>query len=131
MRLEHPDLTAAKGWYVGPWNSDLPITIGYANTGVDEPHVHTQITEIYLVARGTAEIRVEQETVTLHAGDMIIVEPGEAHTFLSNSPDYFHAVLHTPALAGDDARRDKQPVSQARLGLELLPSENRLAQTPP
>ena len=129
MRLEHPDPTAAKGWYAGPWNSDLPIAIGYANTGVDEPHVHTQITEIYLVARGTSQLRVGLETVTLHAGDLIIVEPGEAHTFLSNSPDYFHVVLHTPALSGDDAHRDKQPVSRARLGLEPRSSGNRLAQT--
>ncbi len=118
MRCEHADLTATKGWYVGPWNSELPIAIGYANAGIDEPHVHTQITEIYLVARGASQIRVEQETITLHRGDMIIIEPGEAHTFLSNSPDYFHVVLHTPALAGDNARRDKQPVSRARLGLD-------------
>src|SRR5512139_1294598 len=82
MRLAQADLAAAKGWYVGPWNSDLPIAIGYANAGIDEPHVHVQITEIYIVARGTSEIRVEQETITLHAGDMIILEPGEAHTFL-------------------------------------------------
>ncbi len=112
MRLAQADLSVAKGWYVGPWNSDLPIAIGYANAGIDEPHVHAQITEIYIVARGASEIRVEQETITLRAGDMIIVEPGEAHTFLSNSPDYFHVVLHTPALSGD-----KQPVSRARLGL--------------
>jgi mannose-6-phosphate isomerase-like protein (cupin superfamily) len=117
MRLEQANSLVAKGWYVGPWNSDLLIAIGYANAGIDEPHVHATITEIYLVTRGTSEIRVEQETITLHAGDLIIVEPGEAHTFLSNSPDYFHIVLHTPALAGDEARRDKQPVTRARLGL--------------
>ncbi len=117
MRVEHADLAAAKGWYAGPWNSDLPIAIGYANAGIDEPHLHTQITEIYLVARGTSQICVEHETITLHAGDMIILEPGEAHTFLSNSPDYFHVVLHTPALSGDNARREKQLVSRARLGL--------------
>jgi mannose-6-phosphate isomerase-like protein (cupin superfamily) len=117
MRLAQADPAAAKGWYVGPWNSDLPIAIGYANAGIDEPHVHAQMTEVYVVARGTSEIRVEQETITLHAGDMIIVEPGEAHTFLSNSPDYFHVVLHTPARSGDDARRDKAPVARARLGL--------------
>jgi quercetin dioxygenase-like cupin family protein len=52
--------------------------------------VHTQITEIHLVARGTSQLRVGQEAVTLHAGDMIIVEPGEAPTFLSNSPDSHH-----------------------------------------
>lgn len=120
MRLEHADLTAAKGWYAGLWNSELPIAIGYANAGIDEPHMHKQITEIYLVARGASQIRVELETLTLHAGDMIIIEPGEAHTFLSSSPDYFHVVLHVPALSGDNARCDKQPASQARLGLEPL-----------
>ncbi len=120
MRLEHADLTAAKGWYVGPWSSELPIAIGYANAGIDEPHMHKRITEIYLVARGTSQIRVDQATITLQAGDMIIIEPGEAHTFLSNSLDYFHIVLHTPALSGDDACRDKQPVTRARLGLEPL-----------
>ena len=118
MRIEHADSTAAKGWYAGPWNSDLPIAIGYATTGIDEPHVHAQIIEIYVVARGTSQIRVEQETITLCAGDMIIVEPGEAHTFLSNSPDYFHVVLHTPAVANTEARYDKQLVSRARSGLE-------------
>ncbi len=117
MRLAHADSTTAKGWYVGPWNSDLPVAIGYANAGIDEPHVHIRITEIYLVARGTSQIRVEQDTLTLHAGDMLIVEPGEAHTFLSNSTDYFHLVLHVPALADDNARLDKRPVARTRLGL--------------
>jgi quercetin dioxygenase-like cupin family protein len=112
MRLAQADSAAAKGWYVGPWNSDLPLAIGYANAGIDEPHVHAQIIEVYVVARGTSEIRVEQETITLRAGDMIIVEPGEAHTFLANSPDYFHVVLHTPALS-----EDKQLVARSRLGL--------------
>ena len=117
MRLEQADLAAAKGWYVGPWNSDLPVAIGYANAGIDEPHVHTRITEIYIVARGTSRLRVEQETITLHPGEMIIIEPGEAHTFLSNSPDYFHIVMHTPALSATSVQRDKQPVSRTRLGL--------------
>ena len=118
MRLEHAHPTAAKGWYIGPWNSDLPIAIGYATAGIDEPHVHMQITEIYLVSRGTAQIRIEQETFTLHAGDMIIIEPGEAHTFSVHSLDYFRLVIHTPALSGDDARREKQAVPRSRLGLD-------------
>src|SRR5512143_2933616 len=118
MRLEQADRTAAKGWYVGPWNSEISIAVGYANAGIDEPHVHSQLTEIYLVTRGTSEIRVEQKTIALQAGDLLVVEPGEAHTFLSNSPDYFHIVIHTPALSGDEARREKQFVPRSRLGLD-------------
>jgi len=81
MRIERADPTTDKGWYAGPWNSDLAVSVGYANEGIDEPHVHQRITEIYLVARGTSEVRVEQETVTLEAGDMIVVEPARRTRF--------------------------------------------------
>lgn len=116
MKIAHAD-PSEKGWYFGPWNSGLPISVGYANKGIDEPHVHNQVTEIYLVARGTAEIRVEQQTVSLGPGDMIAVEAGEAHTFLSSSQDYFHFVLHMPGLSGESARAEKTPVTRERLAL--------------
>lgn len=108
MRIERANGGSAKGWYVGPWNSDLGVSIGYANEGINEPHLHTRITEIYMVARGTSVIQVEHEMVNLAAGDLIIVEPGEAHTFLSSSTDYFHFVVHVPGLAGEEARAEKR-----------------------
>ena len=117
MRFEPGNLADDKGWFVGPWNSDLAISVGFANKGIDDPHVHSRINEVYLVARGTAELRIETETVTLTAGDMIVVEPGEAHTFLSNSPDYFHFVIHTPGLTTETAVSEKSVVSRSRLGL--------------
>jgi mannose-6-phosphate isomerase-like protein (cupin superfamily) len=116
MRLEHASADD-KGWYLGAWNSPLAISVGYANAGIDEPHLHTQIAEIYLVARGSAQIRVEQETIQVSAGDLIAIEAGEAHTFLSSSPDYFHFVIHTPGFAGEAARTEKRPVAAAGLGL--------------
>jgi quercetin dioxygenase-like cupin family protein len=54
------------------------------------------VTEIYLVARGSSSVRVEQETFELREGDALIIEPGEAHTFLANSDDYLNFVIHTP-----------------------------------
>ncbi|MBN2394353.1 MAG: cupin domain-containing protein [Anaerolineae bacterium] len=117
MRIDKADTTIAKGWYLGPWNADLDISIGFANAGVDEPHLHRQMTEIYLIARGSVEMRVEQLTITLVQDDVIVIEPGEAHTFLNNSPDYFHFVIHTLALQDEAAKVDKVPVSRERLGL--------------
>ncbi|MGD8996566.1 MAG: cupin domain-containing protein [Anaerolineae bacterium] len=117
MRVEQPNPTVDKGWYVGPWNSDLAVSIGYANEGVDEPHLHLHLTEIYMVARGTSKLKVEQETVCLEAGDVIVVEPGEAHTFLSASSDYFHFVAHVPGPTGSEAKRDKRHTPRSRLGL--------------
>jgi mannose-6-phosphate isomerase-like protein (cupin superfamily) len=117
MRLERANPAQAKGWYAGPWNSNLPISVGYATVGLDEPHLHTQIAEIYLVARGTAVIRIEQKSMALSAGDMLVVEAGEAHTFVESSPDYFHFVIHAPGLAGEQARTEKTVATRSRLGL--------------
>jgi mannose-6-phosphate isomerase-like protein (cupin superfamily) len=116
MRLERAT-DADKGWLAGRWDSDLDVSLGFATVGVDEPHLHTRITEIYLVARGNSSVRVETETIELTAGDVLIVEPGEAHTFLSSSQDYLHFVVHAPGLSGDETHRDKQSVARARLGV--------------
>jgi quercetin dioxygenase-like cupin family protein len=69
------------------------------------------------VARGTSTIHVEQETVELREGDVLVIEPGEAHTFVESSDDYLHFVVHTPGLQGDEARSEKQLVPRSRLGL--------------
>jgi mannose-6-phosphate isomerase-like protein (cupin superfamily) len=116
MHLEHAETIADKGWYSRHWESASPIWIGYANMGIDELHVHSQITETYLVARGTAEIRIEHDTIVLTAGDMLVVEPGEAHTFLTSSSDYFHFVLHTSPVS-EIAQPAKSAVLRTRLGL--------------
>ena len=93
MRIERADSHKMKGWFLGPWNSKLDFAVGYANRGIDEPHVHHQITEIYLIARGEAQIQIEEQTITVQEGDMLLVEPDEAHTFLTTSHDYYHLVI--------------------------------------
>ena len=115
MRIERADPAARKGWYAGPWNLDLGVAVGYATEGIDEPHLHVRTTEIYLVARGWAEARVEGETVRLGAGDALVVEPGEAHTFVASSADYLHFVVHVPGLSAAEARADKVVVPASRL----------------
>jgi antitoxin component HigA of HigAB toxin-antitoxin module len=54
MQIVRGNFTNQKGWHTGPWNSELPISVGYANAGIDEPHLHERITEIYLIAHGTS-----------------------------------------------------------------------------
>ena len=103
-----------KGWLAGPWESELSIAIGYAIEGIDEPHLHRALTEIYLVARGNSRLRVGTETLDLAPGSVVIVEPGEPHTFVESSPDYLHFVLH---LAPDGEPADKVATCRADLGL--------------
>ena len=111
------DSESDKGWYLGPWNSQLEVSVGYARRPPDEPHLHRSVHELYLVARGTCRVRVEGRTLELSAGELLHLRPGEAHTFLACSNDYFHYVIHTPGLAEMDTRDDKQVVPRNRLGL--------------
>lgn len=101
MIHQSPDKSPDKGWFVGPWNSPVPIPVGYANAGIDEPHHHAQMFEIYLVAQGTSTAVVNRQAIQLQAGDMLVVEPGETHTFSHSSSDYFHFVIQTPFIPGD------------------------------
>jgi quercetin dioxygenase-like cupin family protein len=95
------DKNQPKGWFVGPWNSDVPIPVGYANEGIDESHYHAQMYEIYLVAQGHSTAIVEGKEIILQAGSILVVEPDEVHTFINSSEDYLHFVIHTPFVEND------------------------------
>ena len=95
------DRTKPKGWLLGPWNSHVPIPVGYANQGIDEKHIHRQMFEIYMVARGTSTAIVDNRVIEVKAGDVLVVEPSEAHTFIQSSADYMHFVVHAPFVKDD------------------------------
>jgi mannose-6-phosphate isomerase-like protein (cupin superfamily) len=117
LHIERAASDVPKGWSIGPWNSSVCISVGFANEGIDDPHFHQRITEIYMVARGMIKMRVEQQTVQLSQNDVIVIEPGEAHTFLAATSDYFHFVVQSPGLVGAEAVMDKIRVKRERLGL--------------
>jgi len=95
------DRKQSKGWFFGPWNSEVPVPVGYANSGVQEEHYHGRMFEIYLVAQGQSTIVVAGIELTLRQGDVLVVEPGEVHTFTASSEDYLHFVIHAPFAPGD------------------------------
>jgi mannose-6-phosphate isomerase-like protein (cupin superfamily) len=75
------------------------------------------VTEIFLVASGSALARVGLVDVNLLPGDLLIVEPGEPHTLLHSSDDYLHFVVHAPGLPAEEARAERSSVSRTDLGL--------------
>jgi quercetin dioxygenase-like cupin family protein len=93
--------SVGKGWFVGPWNSAVPVAVGFSDRGLDDPHIHDEMFELYLVASGSSTAIVDGRTVALAAGDLLVVEPGEQHTFTANSDDYRHFVIQAPFVHGD------------------------------
>ncbi len=57
--------------------------------------------EVYLVARGHRLAEVDGKRIRLQAGDMLVVEPGERHTFIESSHDYLRFVVQAPFTPGD------------------------------
>ena len=92
---------SGKGWYTGRWDSVVPVALGYSDFGVDEVHLHREMYEIYLVARGTSIAIVDGGEVHLSAGQVLVVEPGEVHTVRDSSEDHFHFVIQAPFVPGD------------------------------
>jgi quercetin dioxygenase-like cupin family protein len=101
MIVERVDKEKDKGWFIGPWNSAVPIPVGYANEAIDVNHYHAQMYEIYLIARGSSTAVVNGKPISLEAGSILVVEPGEVHTFKDSTADYLHFVIHTPFVQGD------------------------------
>lgn len=96
-----PSTATPKSWYAGPWNSSAPVAVGYANEGIDLRHYHAEMYEIYLVAQGESVAVINDERIVLNARDVLIVEPGEVHTFVESTPDYFHFVIQAPFVPAD------------------------------
>jgi len=75
--------------------------LGYANQGINERHYHKHMFEIYLVANGESTVMIDGREIDLKAGDMIVVEPNEVHSFIRNSDDYLHFVVNVPFVKDD------------------------------
>ena len=68
-------------WICGHWNGS-PLAIGTGlrtEVGRSEVRHSHPYREYYVVLEGTAELEVEEVLVQLHAGMVVMVEPGERH----------------------------------------------------
>jgi mannose-6-phosphate isomerase-like protein (cupin superfamily) len=83
---------------------DFP-TVEAANAGIGSRHrlhLHQASWEYYVVLEGTKTLRVEDELVTIEAGEMLEVPPGVRHTLHSRQAPYQGFTLRVPILAYDD-----------------------------
>ncbi len=102
MRLSRlSDMT--KGWFVGDFS---PVALkseaaevavkSYAAGTLEGRHLHRVATEVTLIVSGRARMG---DTV-LEAGDIALIEPGEATDFEALT-DVTTVVVKTPSVAGD------------------------------
>jgi quercetin dioxygenase-like cupin family protein len=92
-----------KGWFVGDFDpsvsrsKDVEVGVKQYRAGDhEEEHHHRVAVEITLVVSG----RVEMMGRTWEAGDIIVVEPGEATSFTALT-DATNVVVKLPSVLGD------------------------------
>ena len=83
MKIYHKSEASGSGpaWICGHWNgSPLEIGLGLrSELGPSEVRHSHPYREYYVALEGTAELEVEGAPVTLQAGMVVMIEPGERH----------------------------------------------------
>ena len=102
MRAAHLD-DMVKGWFVGAFSPSLlatdqfEVAIKHYRSGdVEAAHIHRVATEITAVVSG----KVRMFGADWRAGDIVLIEPGEATSFVALT-DAVTVVVKTPCVAGD------------------------------
>ena len=92
-----------RGWFVGPFTptahhtTDAEVCVKTYAAGEAEPrHVHRVATEVTAVVSGTVRMNGRD----LHAGEIVVLAPGEPTDFLAVT-DATTVAVKTPAVAGD------------------------------
>ena len=77
---------------VGP-AEDEPLLFHYMRIHDSRKHYHNKTIEYYFVVEGTGEMELDDETVAIAKGDMIVVPTGVWHTSRSTTDDELHILI--------------------------------------
>ena len=90
-----------EGWRLG--EAGMPIQMGVKSgaTPFGKKHLHKTMIEYFLLLAGELRLEVDGEPLDLVKGDLVVVEPGEAHQVLRASPDSLLLLLMPPPVPGD------------------------------
>ena len=77
---------------VGP-SEDEPVLFHYMRIHDSTKHYHRKTIEYYYVVEGTGEMELDDETVPIRKGDMIVVPTGVWHTSRPTTDSELHILI--------------------------------------
>jgi len=100
-----------EGWRLT--EAGMPIQVGVKSTATPfgKKHLHKTMAEYFLLLAGELRLGVGGEILDLAKGDLVVVEPGEAHEVLFASPDTLLLLLMPPPVPNDKVELE-QPEMQ-------------------
>jgi quercetin dioxygenase-like cupin family protein len=104
-----------EGWRLG--EAGMPIQVGVKSgaTPFGKQHLHKTMAEYFLLLAGELRLKVSGETLDLARGDLVVVEPGEAHEVVRASPDSLLLLLMPPDVPNDKVELAEQTRQKAKV----------------
>lgn len=62
------------------YEEQVPVDVHVVRVEGSRPHRHAQTAELYHVLRGRGEVDLDDETISVGEGDLVIIRPGVWHT---------------------------------------------------
>jgi len=73
--------------------SEEPAAFHYMRISDSRKHYHERTTEYYFVVEGVGEMELDEETVPIREGDLIVVPPGTRHTSRPTAEAELHILI--------------------------------------
>jgi quercetin dioxygenase-like cupin family protein len=94
-------LLAKEGWHLGEVGLPIQVGVKFGASPFGKKHLHRTMAEYFLLLAGDLRLDVNGEILEIATGDLVAVEPGEAHEVLHASPDALLLLLMPPPVADD------------------------------
>lgn len=95
------NISLEKQWIFNDGSMPIQLRVIAAEDIRREEHLHKTMHEYFYVLRGDMKISIGGEVIEMNKDDLVIVEPGEPHYIVENSPDLQLLLLMPPPVPDD------------------------------
>ncbi|MFC2140847.1 cupin domain-containing protein [Acidobacteriota bacterium] len=90
-----------KAWIFNDGSQPIQLRIMTSEEILSREHLHKTMHEYFYLLQGKMKISVDGNVVELAKDDLIVVEPGERHHIIEQSPDLLLMLLMPPPVPND------------------------------
>ena len=94
-------LPEKEGWHLREGGFPIQVGIKSGVTPFSGKHLHKAMAEYFYLLQGEIRLQVDETILELKTGDLVVVQPGEAHEVLHASPDALLLLLMPPPIKND------------------------------
>jgi len=95
-----PSVLRKEGWHLREAGWPIQVGVKSGATPFGHGHLHRTMAEYFLLLQGSLRLRVDDREIGMKQGDLVVIEPGEAHAVIHASRDSLLLLLMPPPVQG-------------------------------